>query len=149
MWRATGISRLLGGGYGLARSCSGSGSLYLRRCSNESGIRSGLRLRAGSAAANHVYCWTVYDLAPMKKQSPMEDEQGCPPAWRHLEPIHWLGWHGLRRRFATDPKQIPLRDLCDLGGWKDPDTVVKCYQTADEEDLRKAIQARRTGQANA
>ena len=61
-----------------------------------------------------------------------------------LEPIHWLGWHSLRRRFATDLKQIPLRDLCDLGGWKDPDTVVKCYQTADEEDLRKAIRARRS-----
>ena len=66
-----------------------------------------------------------------------------------LEPIRWLGWHSLRRRFATDLKQIPLRDLCDLGGWKDPDTVVKCYQASDEEDLRKAIQARRTGQAGA
>ena len=66
-----------------------------------------------------------------------------------LEPIYWLGWHSLRRRFATDLKQIPLRDLCDLGGWKDPDTVVKCYQSADEEDLRRAIRARRTGQAGA
>ena len=66
-----------------------------------------------------------------------------------LEPIRWLGWHSLRRRFATDLKEIPLRDLCDLGGWKDPDTVVKCYQTADEEDLREAIRARRTGQAGA
>ena len=64
-----------------------------------------------------------------------------------LEPIRWLGWHGLRRRFATDLKQIPLRDLCDLGGWKDQDTVVKCYQTADEEDLRKAITSRTNGLA--
>ena len=64
-----------------------------------------------------------------------------------LEPIRWLGWHGLRRRFATDLKQIPLRDLCDLGGWKDPDTVVKCYQTADEEDLRRAITSRTSGLA--
>ena len=64
-----------------------------------------------------------------------------------LEPIRWLGWHSLRRRFATDLKPIPLRDLCDLGGWKDPDTVVKCYQAADEEDLRRAIQSRRTSRA--
>ena len=66
-----------------------------------------------------------------------------------LELIRCLGWHSLRRRFATDLKQILLRDLCDLGGWKDPDTVVKGYQAADEEDLRKAIQARRTSQAGA
>ena len=66
-----------------------------------------------------------------------------------LEPILWLGWHSLRRRFATDLKQISLRDLCDLGGWKDPDTVVKCYQAADQEDLRKAIRARRTAQGGA
>ena len=39
--------------------------------------------------------------------------------------IPWLGWHGLRRRFASDLKDIPLRSLCDLGGWKDPDTVVR------------------------
>ena len=64
-----------------------------------------------------------------------------------LELIRWLGWHSLRRRFATDLKQIPLRDLCDLGGWKDPDTVVKCYQTADEEDLRRAISSRTSGLA--
>ncbi len=64
-----------------------------------------------------------------------------------LEPIRWLGWHSLRRRFATDLKQIPLRDLCDLGGWKDPDTVVRCYQATDEEDLRRAITSRTSGLA--
>ena len=35
----------------------------------------------------------------------------------------------------------------DLGGCKDPDTVVKCYQTADEEDLRRAITSRTSGLA--
>ena len=26
------------------------------------------------------------------------------------------GWHSLRRKFATELKHIPLKDLCDLGG---------------------------------
>ncbi len=43
----------------------------------------------------------------------------------------------------------PLRTNVFLGGWKDPDTVVKCYEAADEEDLRKAIGTRRTGQTGA
>ena len=62
-----------------------------------------------------------------------------------LEPVKWLGWHPLRRRFATDLKDIPLRDLCDLGGWKDPAAVVICYQQADEDDLRAALKSRRSG----
>ena len=37
-----------------------------------------------------------------------------------LDPVPWLGWHSLRRRFATDFKDIPLRELCDLGGWRTP-----------------------------
>ena len=30
-------------------------------------------------------------------------------------------------------------DLCQLGGWKDPHTILKCYQTADEESMREAL----------
>jgi integrase len=60
-----------------------------------------------------------------------------------LSAVPWLGWHSLRRRFATEYKDIPLRELCDLGGWKDPDTVVRCYQHSEEEDLRRAIERRR------
>ena len=60
-----------------------------------------------------------------------------------LERIRWLGWHSLRRRFGTDLKDVPLRELCDLGGWKDPDTVVRCYQRSDQQDLREALARRR------
>jgi hypothetical protein len=34
-----------------------------------------------------------------------------------------FGWHSFRRKFATELKHIPLKDLCDLGGWKDSRTV--------------------------
>jgi integrase len=61
-----------------------------------------------------------------------------------LEHVKGLGWHGLRRKFATELKEIPLKDLCRLGGWKSPDTILKCYQSADEETMREALMVRRT-----
>jgi integrase len=52
-------------------------------------------------------------------------------------------WHGLRRKFATELKHLPLKDLCYLGGWKDPKTVVTCYQQPDEGVMRQALLERR------
>jgi integrase len=53
------------------------------------------------------------------------------------------GWHSLRRKFATDLKHdTPLADLCYLGGWKDPQTVLRCYMKADEATMRAALQRR-------
>lgn len=54
------------------------------------------------------------------------------PVSRHLARTWWrrlerragipkrpgLGWHSLRRKFATELRAAPLRDLVDLGGWK-------------------------------
>ncbi|MGH7592329.1 MAG: tyrosine-type recombinase/integrase [Gemmatimonadales bacterium] len=53
------------------------------------------------------------------------------------------GWHAFRRNFASELRNASLRDLCDLGGWKDPTTVVKCYQRPSEDAMRIA-QAQRT-----
>lgn len=61
-----------------------------------------------------------------------------------LKPIPGLGWHGLRRKFATDLKGTPLKDLCYMGGWKSTQTIFECYQVADEETMRQALEARRT-----
>jgi integrase len=69
--------------------------------------------------------------------------------WQKAERIAGLerkkgrGWHSLRRKFASDLKDLPLRVLCDLGGWKDFETVLKCYQQADESELREALAARK------
>ena len=54
-----------------------------------------------------------------------------------------LGWHSLRRKFATELKDTPLKDLCALDGWKDHNTVLKCYQHADEATMREALAKRR------
>ncbi len=60
-----------------------------------------------------------------------------------LEPKRGRGWHSLRRKFASDLMDQPLKVLCELGGWKTAQTVLQCYQRADEDQLRKALADRR------
>ena len=60
-----------------------------------------------------------------------------------LEPKRGRGWHSLRRKFASDLMDQPLKVLCELGGWKEAKTVLQCYQRADEGQLRKALEGRR------
>ena len=60
-----------------------------------------------------------------------------------LEPKWGRGWHSLRRKFASDLMDLPLKVLCDLGGWKTAATVLQCYQRPDEERLRSALAAYR------
>ena len=60
-----------------------------------------------------------------------------------LEPERCRGWHSLRRKFASDLMDQPLKVLCELGGWKTAKTVLQCYQQADEAQLRTALDNRR------
>ena len=59
-----------------------------------------------------------------------------------LEPRRGRGWHSLRRKFASDLMDQPLKVLCELGGWKTAQTVLQCYQRADQARLRKALERR-------
>ena len=59
-----------------------------------------------------------------------------------LEPKRGRGWHSLRRKFASDLMGLPLKVLCDLGGWKEAQTVLRCYQHTDEVQLRTALDSR-------
>ena len=59
-----------------------------------------------------------------------------------LAPKRGRGWHSLRRKFASDLMDQPLKVLCQLGGWKTAQTVLKCYQRADQVRLRKALEHR-------
>jgi integrase len=68
--------------------------------------------------------------------------------WERAETLAGLkhesgrGWHSLRRKFATELKDVPLPDLCLLGGWKSAQTVVKCYQRPDVGTMRAALATR-------
>jgi integrase len=60
-----------------------------------------------------------------------------------LDRVRGRGWHSLRRKFATDLKHdTPLADLCALGGWKDHNTVLRCYMRRDEVTMRAALARR-------
>ena len=60
-----------------------------------------------------------------------------------LEPKRGRGWHSLRRKFASDMMDQPLKVLCELGGWTTAQTVLQCYQRPDEDRLKKALAERR------
>ena len=60
-----------------------------------------------------------------------------------LEPKRGRGWHSLRRKFASDLMDLPLKVLCELGGWKDAQTVLRCYQQATRCSSGAAIESRR------
>ena len=46
-------------------------------------------------------------------------------------------------RSGRNKLTVPLKVLCELGGWKTAQTVLQCYQRADEEQLRNALEQRR------
>jgi integrase len=52
-------------------------------------------------------------------------------------------WHCLRLKFATEMQDLPLKELCYLGGWKDAKTLLECYQQPDETVMRRALARRR------
>ena len=69
--------------------------------------------------------------------------------WKRAEALAGLerkrgrGWHSLRRKFASDLMDQPLKVLCELGGWRTAQTVLQCYQRPDQERLKKALVERR------
>jgi integrase len=61
------------------------------------------------------------------------------------------GFHSLRRKFATDLREAPLKVVAELGGWKSTRTLLDCYQLPDHQALRRALAIRpriRPTQAN-
>jgi integrase len=59
-----------------------------------------------------------------------------------VEPKRGRGWHSLRRKFASDLMDQPLKVLAELGGWKAPATILKCYQHPDQDVLKAALASR-------
>lgn len=51
------------------------------------------------------------------------------------------GWHAFRRAFANTLRDVPLRELKDLGGWKTEKTVVSTYLQPDEDAQRRGLSA--------
>ena len=48
-------------------------------------------------------------------------------------------WHALRRKWATERKGYPVKDVMQAGGWLDEATLVASYQHADPETVRRVV----------
>jgi len=48
-------------------------------------------------------------------------------------------WHQFRRKWATDRKDLPLRDVAAAGGWRDVPTLLM-YQQPDPETQRRVME---------
>jgi integrase len=56
--------------------------------------------------------------------------------------VRGRGMHSLRRKFATELRHLPMKDLQQLGGWKDHNTILKAYQHPDMEAMREGLNRR-------
>ena len=75
-----------------------------------------------------------------------------------LEKLVGGAWHPYRRKWAMERKHWPLADVAAVGGWKDIETLLKCYSQADRvtmlgvmsepKKLRTADVGRRAGAAD-
>lgn len=52
-------------------------------------------------------------------------------------------WHLYRRKWATERKHLPLKDVAAAGGWRDVETRLECYQQPDVETLRAVMEGDR------
>ena len=52
-----------------------------------------------------------------------------------LEPLDGGAFHPYRRKWATERKHLPLKDVAAAGDWADEQTLLRCYITADEETM--------------
>jgi len=48
-------------------------------------------------------------------------------------------WHGFRRKWATERRHFPLKDVATAGGWSDVQTMITCYQRPDAEMMRAVV----------
>jgi len=56
-----------------------------------------------------------------------------------LAPQEGAMWHALRRKWATERKGYPIKDVTFAGGWRTEPTVLSSYQQADAETVRQVV----------
>ena len=53
-------------------------------------------------------------------------------------PPHGL-WHSIRRKWATERKGYPVKDVAAAGGWRDTQTLLNSYQQVDAETVPQVV----------
>ena len=89
--------------------------------------------------------WLFPSPRRARRGKPLTREGGCKP-WQQLATAAKLpkkeryGWHSCRRALVNALRDVPMREVKDLGGFKTTRTVVEVYQQADHEARRRALQ---------
>jgi hypothetical protein len=47
--------------------------------------------------------------------------------------------HTLRRKWATERKGYPVKDVAAAGGWRDERTILTSYQQADAATVKQVV----------
>jgi len=45
----------------------------------------------------------------------------------------------MRRKWVTERKGHPIKDIADAGGWRNEGTLMRCYLQSDRETIRKVV----------
>ena len=48
-------------------------------------------------------------------------------------------WHPLRRKWATERKGYPVKDVAAAGGWRHEATMITSYMQVDSETVRRIV----------
>ena len=97
------------------------------------------RLRLGSVGDGWVFSQVSKDApwAPAQCQDYLRRAE----AVAGVEKLEGGLWHAYRRKWATERKDLPLKDVAVAGGWKDVTTLLTCYQHADEATMLKVLES--------
>lgn len=100
-----------------------------------------VQLQASAIGDRPIFPSQKYPDRPVDRHRPRD-------WWRRLEVLSGVdrvpgrGWHSLRRKFATEHMDQPMRELMALGGWKNERTILACYQKPREPQMRAALARR-------
>ena len=64
-----------------------------------------------------------------------------PVAVGHPETCHCIedSAHPLRRKWVTERRGYPVKDVAVAGGWRDEQTMLRSYQHADADTVRQVV----------
>ena len=48
-------------------------------------------------------------------------------------------WHSIRRKWASERKGYPVKDVAAAGGWRDTETLLRSYLQVDAETVRQVV----------
>jgi hypothetical protein len=88
-----------------------------------------------------------YGYKCQKCHRPLDNEQRiCPRrSCGHVDLVvrdpakKLLGFHAYRRKWATERKHLPTKDVAEAGGWLDMRSLEQCYQQVDEATLLQVV----------